>query len=97
MAVLFTGPDASHANALAERLRSTVQERLEFVDHRTDRSVHVTLSAAVINVQVTTGDVIDPQRLLTDAEAALDRAKSAGRNRVEVVNGYSGTRTPGAR
>ena len=47
-------------------------------------------SDAVINVEVAVGDVIDPERLIADAEAALDRAKQQGRNRVERVDGYSG-------
>jgi len=70
---------------------------LGFVDHRTDEPVVVTLSAAVINVKVAVGDLIDPDRLMADAEALVDRAKRAGRNRVERVDGYSGahqTRVP---
>jgi diguanylate cyclase (GGDEF)-like protein len=90
IAVLLTRTDADHASELAERVRATVEERLGFTDHRTDRPVTVTLSAAVINVQVALGDVIDPERLLADAEAALERAKQRGRNRVERVDGYSG-------
>ena len=61
--------------------------------------VPVTLSAAVMNVQVAVGDIIDPERLLADAESAVDRAKERGRNRVERVDGYSGgcaKRTPRA-
>ena len=50
----------------------------------------VTVSAAVINVQVAVGDVIDPERLMADAEAAVERAKQQGRNRVERVDGYPG-------
>jgi PleD family two-component response regulator len=45
------------------------------------------LSAAVINLKVNVGDVVDPERLLADAEAAVDRAKQNGRNRVERVDG----------
>ena len=90
MAVLLTRTDAEHASSLAERVRATVEERLGFTDHRSDRTVPVTLSAAVINVQVAVGDVIDPERLLADAEAAVERAKQQGRNRVERVDGYSG-------
>ena len=90
--VLLTGPDALHANELAESVRSTVEERLEFRDHRTDQPVRVTLSAAVINLKINAGDVIDSARLLADAEAALDRSKTEGKNRVVVVNGYSGAR-----
>jgi len=88
--VLLSSTDAEHASSLAERVRATVEERLGFKDHRSDGAVQVTLSAAVINVEVAVGDVIDPERLLADAEAALDRAKQQGRNRVERVDGYSG-------
>jgi hypothetical protein len=97
IAVLLTHADADHASDLAERARHTVEERLGFVDHRTDEPVVVTLSVAVINVKVGVGDLIDPDRLMADAEALVDRAKRAGRNRVERVDGYSGahqTRAP---
>ena len=90
IAVLLSRTDAEHAGSLAERVRATVEERLGFTDHHSDRSVPVTLSAAVINVQVSVGDVIDPERLLADAEAGVERAKQLGRNRVERVDGYSG-------
>jgi PleD family two-component response regulator len=52
--------------------------------------VAVTVSAGVVNVQVALGDVIDPERLLADAETNVDRAKRQGRNRVERTDGYSG-------
>jgi diguanylate cyclase (GGDEF)-like protein len=90
IAVLLSRTDAEHASSLAERVRATVEERLGFKDHRSDDAVQVTLSAAVINVEVAVGDVIDPERLLADAEAAVERAKQQGRNRVERVDGYSG-------
>jgi len=90
IAVLLTRTDAEHATELAERVRATVEERLGFVDHRNERPVVVTLSAAVVNVQVTVGDIIDPVRLLADAELAVDRAKELGRNRIQRVDGYSG-------
>jgi diguanylate cyclase (GGDEF)-like protein len=90
IAVLLSRTDAEHASSLAERVRATVAERLGFIDHRSERAVAVTLSAAVINVQIAVGDIIDPERLIADAEAAVDRAKQQGRNRVERVDGYSG-------
>jgi diguanylate cyclase (GGDEF)-like protein len=90
IAVLLMRTDADHASELAEQLRATVEERLEFTDHHTDRPVRVTVSAAVVNVNVSVGDAIDPERLLADAEAAVERSKQAGRNRVERVDGYSG-------
>jgi PleD family two-component response regulator len=88
--VLLTRSDAEHGNELAERVRATVEERLGFTDHRSDRSVPVTVSAAVMNVKVALGDIIDPERLMADAESAIERAKEHGRNRVERVDGYSG-------
>jgi diguanylate cyclase (GGDEF)-like protein len=90
IAVLLTSTDAEHSSELAERVRATVADRLGFTDHRTERPVAVTLSVAVINVRVAMGDVIDPVRLLADAESAVERAKQLGRNRVERVDGYSG-------
>jgi diguanylate cyclase (GGDEF)-like protein len=92
MVVLLTRTDAEHASELAERVRSTVEERLGFTDHRNDQAVPVTVSASVINVQVALGDIIDPERLMADAETALDRAKQHGRNRVERVDGYTTNR-----
>jgi diguanylate cyclase (GGDEF)-like protein len=87
IAVLLTRTDAAHASELAERVRATVEERLGFTDHRDDRPVVVTLSAGVINLRIGIGDLVDPERLLADAEAAVDRAKRQGRNRVERVDG----------
>jgi diguanylate cyclase (GGDEF)-like protein len=92
MVVLLTRTDAEHASELAERVRSTVEERLGFTDHRNDQVVAVTVSASVINVQVALGDIIDPERLMADAETALDRAKQHGRNRVERIDGYTTNR-----
>jgi diguanylate cyclase (GGDEF)-like protein len=90
IAVLLSRTDADHANELAERVRSTVVERLGFMD-LTDRHVTISVSAAIINMTIALGDVVDTERLMTDAEAALERAKRKGRNRVERVDGYSGT------
>jgi diguanylate cyclase (GGDEF)-like protein len=92
IAVLLTRTDAEDVTELAERVRATVEDRLGFTDHRNDQVVSVTLSAAVINLRVAIGDVIDPERLLADAEQAVNRAKQQGRNRVERVAGYSGVR-----
>jgi len=94
IAVLLTRTDAEHASELAERVRATVEDRLEFTDHRTEQPVRVTLSGSVINLRVTVGDVIDPERLLTDAERAVERAKRHGRNRIERVDSYSGIVRP---
>jgi diguanylate cyclase (GGDEF)-like protein len=87
MVVLLAQTEPDRAIELAERVRHTVEERLWFTDHRTDRQVPVTVSAAVINMPVSVGDVIDPERLLAIGEAAVERAKRDGRNRVETVDG----------
>jgi GGDEF domain-containing protein len=88
--VLLSRTDADHASELAERVRHTVEERLGFVDHHTDRPVAVSVTAAIINIVVAVGDLIDTERLMADAESAVERAKRQGRNRVERVDGYSG-------
>jgi len=85
--VLLAQTDPERAIELAERVRATVEERLWFTDHRSDKQVPVTVSAAVVNVPVSVGDVIDGERLLTIAELAVERAKQGGRNRVETVDG----------
>ena len=56
----------------------------------------VTLSAAVIHLQASVGEAIDPVRLMADAEAALDRAKRHGRNRVESVRDCRGADSAGS-
>jgi len=88
IAVLLPHTDPDNAADLAERVRATVEERLGFTDHRNDRPVDVTVSAAVVNIEVSVGDVIDAERLMADAGAAVERAKQQGRNRVERVDGY---------
>jgi diguanylate cyclase (GGDEF)-like protein len=92
IAVLLTRTDAANVSALAERVRATVEERMGFTDHKTDQLVTVTVSAAVVNVQVAVGDVIDPDLMLAEAEAAVERAKKKGRNRVEHVDNFSARR-----
>lgn len=86
IAVLLMQTEGDKVEELAEQVRKTVEERLHFEDHRTDRVVRVTVSAAVVNVQVSVGDVLDPERLLADAEATVERAKRHGRNRVERLD-----------
>lgn len=88
IAVLLTRTDAANVNELAERVRATVEERMGFTDHRTDQPVTVTVSAAVINVDVSVGDVIDPDLMLAEAEKRVELAKQHGRNRVEYVDHF---------
>lgn len=80
-AVLLPETSGEHAEGLAERVRSTVQERMALRDYKTDEQVAVTVSVGVVVV-----DAIDARlrgkHLLQEAEAATHRAKDAGRNRV---------------
>jgi diguanylate cyclase (GGDEF)-like protein len=85
--VLLAQTDPGRVAELAERVRHTVEERLWFTDHRSDRQVPVTVSAAVVNVAVSVGEVIDPERLLAITDNAVEQAKKNGRNRVETVDG----------
>jgi diguanylate cyclase (GGDEF)-like protein len=88
--VLLSNTAPDRATELAERVRHTVETRLWFTDHRTERQVPVTVSAAVVNVPVSSGDVIDAERLMAIAETGVERAKRDGRNRVETVDGSPG-------
>jgi len=90
LVVLLANTAPDRATELAERARHTVETRLWFTDHRTDDRVPVTVSAAVVNVPVSIGDVVDAERLMTIAETAVERAKRDGRNRVETVDGSPG-------
>ncbi|QSX79031.1 GGDEF domain-containing protein [Agrilutibacter solisilvae] len=71
-----TAPD--HAMQVAERLRESI-ERLDLSDIAADIRVTISLGLALLQAHDhALGDVIDR------ADAALYRAKAAGRNRVEV-------------
>ena len=75
-AVLLSGTDAGHASDLAERVRATVEERLGFTDHRNDRPVSVTISAAVVNMQVG-GEPRHRSRAPAGRRRSGDRARQA--------------------
>lgn len=94
IAVLLVRTEPGPAAELADRVLATVQERLELTDHRTDQPVRVTLSASIINVVFHVGDAIAPEQLMADAEIACEKAKQAGRNRVERIDGYPGNKPP---
>jgi diguanylate cyclase (GGDEF)-like protein/excisionase family DNA binding protein len=83
IAVLLCQSGAEEAFFLASRVVSMVEQRLGFKDHKTDDRVRVTVSAAVITGLGSLGDPFDAERLLLEADAAIKRAKSLGRNRVE--------------
>lgn len=94
--VLLPETQAEHAEALAERVRETVQERLALRDHRSDEPVSVTVSAAVVIAEAVDSSV-KAEQLLKEAEQAVTRAKHGGRNRVERVEINVKTTTPPTR
>lgn len=85
IAVLLPETTPADALTLAERTRSMVEERLTFRDYRTDQRAVVTVSVAVASARALEGEPIDHERFSSEAEAALERAKNGGRNRVEQV------------
>jgi len=85
-AVLLPQTDSDAATALAESVRDTVEKRLKFNDGRTEQTVAVTVSGAVVSVIPEIGTAIDPEHFLGEAEATMERAKRGG-NRVGRING----------
>lgn len=85
IAVLLPETNPADAMTLAERTRAMVEERLTFRDYRTEQRAVVTVSVAVTSARALEGEPIDHERFSAEAEAALERAKVGGRNRVEHV------------
>jgi diguanylate cyclase (GGDEF)-like protein len=85
IAVLLSETNADDAAALARHVLGMVEERLGFRDHHTDSRVQVSVSAAVVAAQHLEGALVDPERMVFEAEAALARAKQTGRSSIERV------------
>jgi GGDEF domain-containing protein len=82
----------TNAESLANGLRVTVEERLALRDYRTEEQVQVTVSVAVL-IADGSQNSSHADQVLRQAEDAVEVAKQAGRNRVEVVE-IGGTRVP---
>ncbi len=82
--VLLPGVDARGAITVAEQIRKSV-EAGTFPNPGSRVSRHVTLSIGVA-VQAPAAETASPEQLQRQADAALYRAKQAGRNRV-VLHG----------
>ena len=85
IAVLLPETTPADAISLAERTRTMIEDRLTFRDYRTERRIVVTVSVAVASARALEGEPIDHAKCVAAAEAALARAKTGGRNRVEHV------------
>jgi len=82
--VLLPEATLDQAAALAARFCEMVEQRLVLVDHKTDTTTTVTVSASAVGTDMAPAD-IDPAHILLEAEAAVLRAKMDGGNRVERV------------
>ena len=83
--VLLPEIGREHAMQLAEAMRTTVQERLSLRDYRTEEPVPVTMSGAVLAVD-SFESTTRAEDLLRDIDAALDRAKDLGGDRIETLS-----------
>ena len=84
IAVLLPQTALDQAAALATRFREMVEQRIVLIDHKTEESAKVTVSAAAVGTDLVQSD-LDPAYLLVEAEGALMRAKLNGGNRTERV------------
>ena len=82
--VLLPETALDQATALATRFREMIQQRLLLVDHKTDSTLRVTVSAAAVGTDLLQAG-IDGARMFAEAEAAVVRAKMEGGNRTETV------------
>ena len=92
-AVLLAETQREHAELLAERVRTTVEDRMALHDYRSEEEVPVTVSVAVVFAES-----VDPsvraEQLFDEARQAMHGAKLAGRNRVEKVELATRRRVP---
>lgn len=79
-------PEITRTNAerLADRIRITVEERLELHDYKSEEHFSVTVSVGVV-VAESIERTARAAQLMAQAKQAVERAKQAGRNRVESV------------
>jgi diguanylate cyclase (GGDEF)-like protein/excisionase family DNA binding protein len=84
LAVLLPEATLDQAASLATSFADMVQKRLVLVDHKTDLTTIVTVSAAAVGTDLVEAD-INPMHIMSEAEAAVLRAKMNGGNRVERV------------
>jgi diguanylate cyclase (GGDEF)-like protein/excisionase family DNA binding protein len=84
IAVLLPETTLDQAAALARGFSEMVQQRMVLVDHKTDITTIVTVSAAAVGTEMVEAD-INPRHIMGEAEAAVMRAKMNGGSRVESV------------
>ncbi|TGE32196.1 diguanylate cyclase [Desulfosporosinus sp. Sb-LF] len=86
--VVLPETDDNGAEALAERIRKTVEE-LAIPHSTSDTAEYVTVSLGVVTVYTT--KISTPEQVVALADEALYCAKKGGRNRIAVATGYRKT------
>jgi diguanylate cyclase (GGDEF)-like protein/excisionase family DNA binding protein len=84
IAVLLPETPFDQGSWLAAQFCEMVRQRLVLVEHKTDDTATVTISAAVVGTDILKGD-LDAQTVMSEAEAAVVRAQMNGGNRKELV------------
>lgn len=84
-AVLLPEIQRLNAERLADRVRSTVHERLQLHNHRSNTQIPVTVSAGVL-IAESVDKSVRAEQMMAEAKEAVDRAKTAGRNRIQSAN-----------
>ena len=84
-AVLLPEIQRVNAERLADRVRNMVSERLQLHDHRSNTQIPVTVSAGVL-IAESVDKSVRAEQMMAEAKAAVDRAKTAGRNRIQSAD-----------
>jgi diguanylate cyclase (GGDEF)-like protein len=84
-AVLLPEIQRLNAERLADRVRNVIRERLQIHDHRSDRQIPVTVSAGVL-IAESVDKSVRADQMMIEAKEAVDRAKQAGRNRIQSAD-----------
>ena len=84
-AVLLPEIQRVNAERLADRVRNVIRERLQLHDHRSDKQIPVTVSAGVL-IAESVDKSVRADQMMIEAKEAVDRAKQAGRNRIQSAD-----------
>ena len=87
-AVVLPGCDAETARAVAEKMRSRIEELQ--MSHAGAATRQVTISCGIATLDGDMRDNLDQAALISAADQALYAAKEAGRNRVEFHGAFAG-------
>jgi diguanylate cyclase (GGDEF)-like protein/excisionase family DNA binding protein len=84
VAVLLPETPMDQASSLARQFCAMVRSRLVLIEHKTDATAQVTVSAAAVGTDLVSRE-FDHRVILTEAEAAIVRAQMNGGGRIETV------------